>query len=791
MFFRILKKDLNHKRGINFILFLFMIMATIFVASSVNNIFVVSHAMEYCMEKGAVSDIFVSTYKTEGEKSFEKWLDGESSVKNYTENKAVIVGGNNIESFQGKSGSEYDINGNIMLQSQWKENMLIFDTKGNLVQMQKGCIGMQQKELDRNGLKLGDTISFKFRDLVLELEITTVVMDPAFGGDFVGMTRYLVSDEDFDKILQSGVPVNYNYCINSYDNQKLIKAINKEAFNVIVTIEREMFQFSYVMKMITAGILIVVGICLIVMAFLILRFTIQFTLQEDYKEIGIMKAIGIKNSTIKKIYLVKYFALISVAAVLGCFLSIPVSNIMLQTIGRTMLLENAAVNIKMNMLCAGIVALIVLVLCWFSTNRLKKYTAISAIRSGQSGERFYRKSVLKLHRCRNLKTPFFLAMNDILSNIKQYVVLILTFAMGMIIIILPLNTVTSLSSDEMADNFVLDTKADFFMSGDYAAENTTEAFREEHIQEKIDEFKENFAGQGYDVDINVGIFYYLSFYAENEEDVYQIMTIKPLGSDGSYVVLTQGSTPVRENEVVLSERLLKKMGLAVGDSIFLKTSKGSRKMIICGAYQNYMQMGESAFVGEKTELSEKNPSGLWLYQCYLQNMQMNEQILADLKEKFPDYVIYDVQEAMATQLGSTGSQLDMVKWAIIVIICIVNVMITALMMKIFIVGEKSQIAMLRSIGYSIRAIRLWQMFRMGIAMLFGILIGELLSIPLNTLVLRPIFAMMGASHMKIQVNPLQVYLIYPLLLLVVISIAAYISSASVRKMNLMEINNVD
>ena len=41
----------------------------------------------------------------------------------------------------------------------------------------------------------------------------------------------------------------------------------------------------------------------------ILRFTITFTLEEEYREIGIMKAIGIPARKIRGLYLVKYLAI--------------------------------------------------------------------------------------------------------------------------------------------------------------------------------------------------------------------------------------------------------------------------------------------------------------------------------------------------------------------------------------------------------------------------------------------------------------------------------------------------
>jgi putative ABC transport system permease protein len=44
-----------------------------------------------------------------------------------------------------------------------------------------------------------------------------------------------------------------------------------------------------------AIVMMIVSACLILISFLILRFTIVFTVQEDYREIGVMKAIGIRS----------------------------------------------------------------------------------------------------------------------------------------------------------------------------------------------------------------------------------------------------------------------------------------------------------------------------------------------------------------------------------------------------------------------------------------------------------------------------------------------------------------
>ena len=64
---------------------------------------------------------------------------------------------------------------------------------------------------------------------------------------------------------------------------------------MIASFDRDTLKITYVMDMIIAGILLVVSICLILISIVILRFTIVFTLNEEFREIGIMKAIGIKR----------------------------------------------------------------------------------------------------------------------------------------------------------------------------------------------------------------------------------------------------------------------------------------------------------------------------------------------------------------------------------------------------------------------------------------------------------------------------------------------------------------
>ena len=61
MFFRILKKDFKRKKTMNVILWLFVILAAMFVASGINNVVTVMNGTDYYLDKAGIGDYVVIT----------------------------------------------------------------------------------------------------------------------------------------------------------------------------------------------------------------------------------------------------------------------------------------------------------------------------------------------------------------------------------------------------------------------------------------------------------------------------------------------------------------------------------------------------------------------------------------------------------------------------------------------------------------------------------------------------------------------------------------------------------
>ena len=69
------------------------------------------------------------------------------------------------------------------------------------------------------------------------------------------------------------------------------------------------------------------------------------------------------------------------------------------------------------------------------------------------------------------------------------------------------------------------------------------------------------------------------------------------------------------------------------------------------------------------------------------------------------------------------------------------------------------------------------------------LIGVIISAPLSDLIITPIFRMMGAFSIEYEIRALEVYVVFPLLMLMVTALAAFISAQGLRKISSSDISN--
>lgn len=788
MYFKILKKDLKRKKTMNIILLIFITLAVTFIASSARNLSSISTALESYFQKAGLSDYIVITSDEEKiNKDFSDFLNENKNVDSYEVDSTISIGENKIKL---ENGNDIELTSNTIVVSKLKINQQkFFDENNNeITDINKGEILMNYSDIPKSNLENGDKIIWYDKTF----KVKGAIKDAFLGGSMMGVKRIVVNDEDYEELKKSVANAEMKiYSIKTKDLAAFKDDFNNEGFSVIIGCDKELIGRTYLMDIIVAGILIVVSFFLILISMTILRFTIVFTLQEEFKEIGIMKAIGLKASNIKLLYTIKYFFISILGAVIGFILSVPFGKILMESVSKNIVLDESKSGITINIICSVSVVVIVLLFSCFCSRHINKFTPINAIRGGSTGERYHSRGFFSLNKIKGIPPIIYMAVNDILTGIKKFAVLIITFTLGVILIIININTVNTLQDSSLLKTFGM-AESDVYLVSDKEFYLTTSSKSHDFIESSLSDINEKLKNEGIDAKVFRETNFKLRI--SNNDKSYSSLAIQGIGISANDYDYLEGTAPKYDNEIAITSLIEESIGAEIGDTVSIKQGDKDIKYIVTAIYQSMMNMGEGIRFSEKSDIDYNLAQGtLGIQMKYKDNLTEKEKdIYFDkIEEMFPGYTVYNGEGYLKYIIGDIVSQLDGVKEMILIIIIIINCLVSILMVKSFIIKEKGEIAMLKSIGFKNSSIILWQTIRMGIVMAISTIIGTLLANPITRATSGKIFEFMGAAQIKFVINPLEVYVIYPLLILLFVTVTSFLSTLQIRKITVSETNNIE
>ena len=90
MYLQILKKDIKRKVTMNIILFLFVLLSSMFISSSVNNILTIADATDEYLNKAGVKDYLIATLEKEGS-SIRENLEDNDYVESFNIEEVLYI----------------------------------------------------------------------------------------------------------------------------------------------------------------------------------------------------------------------------------------------------------------------------------------------------------------------------------------------------------------------------------------------------------------------------------------------------------------------------------------------------------------------------------------------------------------------------------------------------------------------------------------------------------------------------------------------------------------------------
>ena len=516
---------------------------------------------------------------------------------------------------------------------------------------------------------------------------------------------------------------------------------------------------------------------------------IAFTIQGEYREIGVMKAIGIKNSRIRKLYIVKYCVMAFVGGVTGFALSIPFGNMLIASVSAKMVLGNDnghGIN------AIGIVLVMVLMVwvAYLCTGNVKKLTPVDAIRSGQTGERYRKKSGYRLGRS-HVRASFYMAVNDVLSAPKRYLTIWLAFflcsviMLGMVLVSSTMkskNLITCFGKE--SDIYITDPK----MMKPVLLDKDQEPVLQENYRAIADELE----AAGMPVDkVSMEVWY--KYACEANGKLYSVLFQQNTETHTTDYTYEKGTPPQNAYEIAITPMIADQLGVDIGDTVTIDFGTEKRDCVVTALFQTMNQLGKVGRLHEEAPTSMKYSTTITGFQVDFSDHPDEKEIrtrVKKIKELCGITGVFDAAGYCVDCMG-VGDTMDTVCLLLLAITGIVVILVTVLMERSFISTEHGQIALLKAIGFSNRSIFWWHVIRFMLVAGFAEILAVVLTRPITKLWCDPIWAMMGATNVDYYFSPVRIILIYPGIVLAITWIAVSVTAFHIRRIRGTDIVNVE
>lgn len=774
MFTRILKKDISRNKVITATLFLFILLAAMLISgafniiitlfSSMNSLFTQSHAPHYVqMHSGVLNQDDIDAFSENNE-----LVKATQTVTMLGINGADIYIGNNED-----SEANSIIENSFVTQN--KDFDFLLDTKSNIIQVNNGEIAVPIYHMQEYNLKLGDTVHIATDNFNMEFTITAFVRDVQMNPSIVTSKRFVVSESDW-LLLQDNIgEIEYliEFLLHDVKNVSEFEAIY-QASNLPQKDTAITYSLYQVLNALTDGIvaavIVLISILLIVIAALCLRFTLTATIEEDYREIGVMKAIGIMSKDIRRLYMLKYVAMSASACLLGFFISFFIGDIFTANISLYMGSAPKTIwNVILPVLGTLLVFLAVVLFCRLVLKRFRKISAVMAMRdmTAKSNKRIARGFRISHKSFGNVN--IFLGLKAVFSQFSMYGVLCLIFIVCAFLMAMPLNFLNTLKSPDFVSYMGAgrsDIRIDIFTRQGEDLSNRYEEIKK-YLENDNDIIKYTFLATA-------------AYKVQNLEGVYENIKIE-IG-DFSVFPLTylKGSSPKTENEIALSSMNADELKKSVGETLNLLIGSEERTLTVCGIYQDVTNGGKTA----KGLLPYTSDNTLW----YMVNIEVADGVLiptkiAEYNDAFSSAKVTDMADYVNQTLGGLIGQLSLTAVLAFVLAIVIAVLITAMFFKMLFAKDASDIAIMRSLGLSYKDIRLQYVTRAIIVLVIGIVVGSIASVTLGQGLAGMLIS--GISSMHFIINPLMSFIVCPLALMTAVSVTIFCGSVSIKKINIM------
>lgn len=769
---RLLKKDLLRNKVTTATLFLFMTLAAALLASATSTLLNLSQSLEQFFVASNAPH-FVQMHAGEMDQTYlDRFSKENPKVKQQQTVAMINIEGSNI--FLGNKITPE--NNSVMDISLVKQNTAfdyLLDLHNKPIHINDQYIGVPIYYQQKHKLQIGDTIRIAKGSFEKTFTISDFVRDIQMNPAIISSKRFVISQNDFDSLQKNFNKIEYLIEFQLHSIDQLDAFTHQYTDDMHLPQKGPTIDYALLKTLngLTDGmviaIVVLISVLIIMIKLLCLRFTILAAIEEEYRDIGIMKAIGINWRHIRNIYLQKYSVMSLMAAVTGFLLSIFISQILSFNIflymGTT---EPDLTYFLFSLFAALLIFMIVTFACRLILRGLRNITALSTLQSNKisgAGKRLQR---LSLYRNNFVNIHFFLAFKDLYVRFNQYILFGIILMICTLIMIIPMNFLTTINSP----NFIQymgtgnsDIRIDIQHS-DLAKKDFERILSHIKMDKAIEKYSYTITARYNLLDENGGP---QSINIEHGD--FNIFPVK----------YTAGHAPINPDTIALSHLNAQSLNKTVGDAITLLIDGSPHSLQVTGIYPDITNGGKTA----KAQLAHNDEITLW----YIFNLDLINK--GDITKKISEYTtlfssakVTDIREYMTQTLGTTIKQVNTVTTLTCAIALILSILITALFLKMLLAKDASDIIIMRSLGFASRCLQMQYIIRLMSVLAISMIIGSITANILGEGLVGLIGSKLGAPHITFEINPFLAYMIFPLILTSTVSLTTLLCAAPSQKL---------
>lgn len=766
MFYKIIKNDIKNSKFITLATLLIISIASILVSLAVILGVNLLGAIDNLMDN-AKTPHFMQMHSgeidTERLERFSKECD---LVDKYQTVEFLNIEGAKFI-VNGKSLSDSVIDNGLSIQS--KEFDYLLDLNNEVIEPKNGEIYLPITYKKENLAEVGDKVIIYDK----EFKVAGFARDSQMNSSLASSKRYIVSEEDYNDLRNKGnVEYLIEFRLNNIDDiskfESEYSSAQLEANGPTIT-----YSLFKAINAVSEGLMIMVillsSILILAIGFMCIRFTLLAKIEDEYREIGIMKAIGLSLKDIKKVFLVKYQLIATIGCVLGYIISLPLKNALLENI-RLYMGESKNNNMASIISIVGVVIVFLVVILYVKKvlRRFKNISGADALRS--SGDKASSSKLCSIGISKVVGANVFMGIKDVFSRKKLYITMLLIIILSTFVIIVPQNLYSTISNK----NFVTymgagncDMRIDIQQTDNISG-------KAKEIQKYINE----------DKDIKKAVVSYTKAFSMKTENGSSENIKVELGDHSVFPVrYSKGEAPKNDNEIALSSANADELEKNVGDRVVLNINGKDKTFRVCGIYSDLTNGGKTAKATFDTDLDNL----LWCIITIRLADKVNVNNIVDkYSEEFSYAKVSDIEEFINQTFGSTKDSIKMASYAAMVAAILITALVTALFLKMLVAKDKYLIAVMKALGFNNGDITIQYTTRAIVVAIMGIVLGTILSNTLGEILAGSIISMLGADKFEFVSNPIISYVLCPIMLICTTAVSSILSTVKAGKIKISD-----